>query len=166
MRTATDWKTGRSPIVCRAPRCAFAEAVEAAGATAVPAPGAPAALIPSKISASAYNALMACPYQFYARYVLGLAELDDVQEEIEKRDYGQLVHDVLAQFHRTHPRVLDIEATEARRALETLSEQAFSELMSRNYLARAWLMRWLALIPKYLDWQRERERAGMVVARE
>ena len=50
----------------------FADAVEAPGATAVPAPMPPAALIPSKISASAYNALMACPYQFYARYVLGL----------------------------------------------------------------------------------------------
>ena len=143
----------------------FADAIEATGATAVPAPALPAALIPSKISASAYNALMACPYQFYARYVLGLAELDEVQEEIEKRDYGQLVHDVLAQFHRTHPRVLDIEPAEARRALEALSERAFGELMSRNYLARAWLMRWLALIP--LSRVATRARAsGMVMARE
>lgn len=138
----------------------FAGAVEGAGATGVPAPTLPATLIPSRVSASAYNTLMACPYQFYARYVLGLAELDDVQEEIEKRDYGELVHDVLAQFHRAHPRVLEMDAIEAQRELESLSEQAFSEVTSRNYLARAWLMRWLALIPKYIEWQREHERAG------
>src|SRR6185503_8567354 len=52
-----------------------------------PAPRAPASVLPGRISASGYNSLVACPYQFHARYVLGLAELDDVQEMIEKRDY-------------------------------------------------------------------------------
>ena len=129
-------------------------------ATAVPGPRIPRELIPGKISASGYNSLMACPYQFYARYVLGLAELDDVQEELEKRDYGQLVHDVLARFHSKHPRILDLDPAEAVRALETLSEQAFSDIVSRNYLERAWLMRWLGLIGRYVEWQRSREQEG------
>ena len=60
-------------------------------------------LLPRRISASAYNALVACPYQYYARYVLGLSELDEVEEEIQKRDYGSLLHDVLTTFHRAHP---------------------------------------------------------------
>ena len=129
-------------------------------ATAVPAPRISAAIVPSTISASGYNSLMACPYQFYARYVLKLAELDDVQEEIEKRDYGQLVHEVLARFHRRHPRILDLGASDAVRELETLSEQVFAEIISRNYLERAWLMRWLGLIPRYVEWQRSREQEG------
>ena len=138
----------------------FAGAIEAPGATVVPAPVLPSVLVPSTISASAYNALMACPYQFYARYALGLAQLDDVQEDIEKRDYGELVHDVLARFHRAHPRTLEIDGSQAQHELAALSEQAFSESMARNYHARAWLMRWLALIPEYLEWQREREASG------
>ena len=129
-------------------------------ATAVPQPAVHQALVPRRISASGYNSLLACPYQFFVRHVLKLAELDDVQEEVEKRDYGKLVHDVLAEFHRTHPRVTKIDAATARAALEALSRDAFGALMSHDYHARAWLMRWLALVPAYLDWQRAHEAAG------
>jgi ATP-dependent helicase/nuclease subunit B len=132
----------------------------AIGETRQPAPRAPAALLPAGISASGYNSLVACPYQFHARYVLGLAELDDVQELIEKKDYGSLVHGVLTRFHGEHPKVTGMEPAAALRELEELSEQAFSPLVARNYLAQAWLARWKALIPAYLDWQREWESAG------
>lgn len=128
--------------------------------TVVPRPSVPAALVPLRISASAYTTLMACPYQFYARYALGLGELDEVQEEMEKRDYGELVHAVLSEFHRTHPRVSDIAPIDACRALEALSARTFSELVSRSFLERAWLVRWLALIPEYVEWQCAREREG------
>lgn len=129
-------------------------------ATGRPMPAAPAALMPAQISASGYNALMACPYQYYARHLLRLAELDDVQEEIEKKDYGQIVHGVLAGFHRAHPRVSDLEPLAAGRELAALSEEAFAAAVARNYLAQAWLARWTALIPAYLEWQREREAEG------
>ena len=51
-----------------------------------------ATLIPQRISASGYNSLVACPYQYYARHVLHLNELDEVREGIEKRDFGDWVH--------------------------------------------------------------------------
>jgi ATP-dependent helicase/nuclease subunit B len=125
-----------------------------------PAPRAPASLLPRKISASGYNSLVACPYQFHARYVLGLAELDEVQEMTEKGDYGTLVHRVLTQFHQAHPAISGLEPADAQRELEALSEKAFAGAVARNYLAQAWLARWQALIPAYLDWQRGREAAG------
>ncbi len=130
------------------------------GKTRQPAPNAPAALLPRKISASGYNSLVACPYQFHARYVLGLAELDDVQEMIEKKDYGSLVHRVLTLFHGAHPRVSGVDPTAAACELEVLSEREFAASVARNYLAQAWLARWKALIPAYLDWQRQWEGAG------
>ena len=55
---------------------------------AQPAPTAAAEIVPASVSISAYNSLVACPYQFYARHILRLNELDEVQEVIEKRDYG------------------------------------------------------------------------------
>jgi ATP-dependent helicase/nuclease subunit B len=125
-----------------------------------PAPQAPAGLIPRKISASGYNALVACPYLYHARYVLGLGELDDVQEMIEKADYGIAVHAILAEFHRAHPRVLDLDAAAAARDLAGRSEKAFAGAVTQNYLASAWLARWQALIPLYIDWQQAREKAG------
>lgn len=127
--------------------------------TLAPAPSAPA-LLPRRISASGYNTLVACPYQFYARYLLGLAELDDVQEEIEKSDYGSLLHGVLAAFHGAHPVVTGLDPAVAREELEKLSEAAFAAVIARSYQARAWLLRWKGLIPSYLDWQRAREAEG------
>ena len=125
-----------------------------------PAPHAPAGLLPRKISASGYNSLVACPYQFHARYVLGLARLDDVQEMIEKKDYGTLVHRVLTQFHQAHPAISGLEPQVAQRELEAVSERVFAAAVARNYFAQAWLARWKTLIPHYLDWQRGREAAG------
>ncbi len=128
--------------------------------TAFPAPAAAAALLPEIISASGYNTLMACPYQFHARYLLGLAELDDVQELIEKKDYGQIVHGVLQGFHAAHPLVMDLDIHAACDVLERMSEAAFAGAVAQNYLARAWLERWRALIPGYVHWQRARETEG------
>ncbi len=129
-------------------------------ASAQPRPLASTELLPREISASGYNALVACPYQFYARHMLGLGELDEVQELIDKRDYGSVLHGVLAQFHRAYPVVSEVAADAAARALSDITETAFAEAIANNYLARAWLVQWKALIPAYLEWQREREAQG------
>jgi ATP-dependent helicase/nuclease subunit B len=128
--------------------------------TEQPRPLAPPPLIPSGISASGYNALVACPYQFHARHVLGLSELDEVQEEIEKSGYGQCVHSILARFHRAHPVVSTLGAPAATETLTRYSEQAFREVIAANFLDAAWLARWKALIPEYVEWQIAREAEG------
>jgi len=161
-RLAWDHGLDDAALATRAPRAQVPTPQPAAlpALTAQPAPSVPVALLPSRISASGYNALVACPYQFYARHLLGLNELDEVQEEIEKSDYGQRVHGVLARFHKKYPRVADLGSEEAVRALSRFSEDAFREVIVANYLDRAWLARWQALIPDYLDWQRAREAEG------
>ncbi len=128
-------------------------------ATRAPAPSA-GTLLPRRISASAYNSLVACPYQYHARYVLGLGELDEVEEEIQKRDYGSLLHDVLTRFHRAHPVASALDLAAAQLELERLSDEAFAPIVARNYFAQAWLARWKGLVPDYLRWQREREASG------
>lgn len=129
-------------------------------ATAQPAPIPSNLLIINAISASGYNALMACPYQYYARHMLRLAELDDVQEIIDKADYGSAVHAALTAFHRAHPSVSALAPDEAVRELEAATDAAFRAAVAANYLARAWLARWKPLIAPYLDWQRAREAEG------
>jgi ATP-dependent helicase/nuclease subunit B len=147
-----------------APRLARTE-VRPAGArtkaekTRAPAPAA-TPLLPRRISASGYNSLVACPYQYYAGYVLGLKELDEVEEQLQKKDYGSILHRVLAAFHRAHPATAALDAAGAQRELERASEAAFAPLVARNFFAQAWLQRWKGLIPAYLAWQREREASG------
>ena len=128
--------------------------------SARPAPRIPAALLPASISASGYNALLACPYRFFARYALRLAEADEVREEIEKADYGERVHRVLRAFHGAHPCVCALETRDAERTLTELSERLFFDLIEHDYQASAWLARWLALVPRYIAWQRAREAEG------
>jgi len=111
----------------------------------------PADCLPQKISISAYNSLIACPYQFYARYVLKLNELDEVRESLEKRDYGDRVHQILHRFHEQYRRLTEHSATELETALQQISEEVFADLLKNDFLARAWLARWLKAVPAYLE---------------
>jgi len=53
-----------------------------------PAPAAPAKLLPQRYSATRYQQLMDCPYQFFAATCLGLKAPERIREALEKSDYG------------------------------------------------------------------------------
>ncbi|MDD5385101.1 MAG: PD-(D/E)XK nuclease family protein [Gallionella sp.] len=127
---------------------------------AQPAPKVTAQAVPASVSISAYNSLVACPYQFYARHILRLNELDEVQEGIEKRDYGERVHDILRRFHERYPQVSGHPADELEASLRRISEEVFADLLQQDFAARAWLARWFAALPAYLEWQTENEAQG------
>ncbi|MHB1590296.1 MAG: PD-(D/E)XK nuclease family protein [Sulfuricella sp.] len=117
-------------------------------------------LVPVALSASGYNSLMACPYQFYARHALHLNELDEVQQALEKKDYGEHVHAILHHFHQRYPAIGGCDRAEMEQALRGISREEFRQALEADYLARAWALRWEARIPAYLDWQAAREREG------
>ncbi|BCK86881.1 ATP-dependent helicase/deoxyribonuclease subunit B [Sideroxyarcus emersonii] len=127
---------------------------------AQPAPSVAAEAVPAKVSISAYNSLVACPYQFHARYILRLNELDEVQEAIEKRDYGERVHGILQRFHERYRQVGGHDAAEMEAALRRISEDVFADLLQQDFAARAWLARWYRSLPAYLAWQAENEAQG------
>ncbi|MEQ1915758.1 MAG: PD-(D/E)XK nuclease family protein [Gallionella sp.] len=129
-------------------------------AATMPRPVLPSNLLPQRISPSGYNSLVACPYQFYARHALRLNDLDEVREDIDKRDYGTWVHAALQRFHEQHPLLLNEDAATLAPALQYISEQVFAEALAHDYLAVAWLTRWVQMIPAYLDWQLAREQHG------
>jgi ATP-dependent helicase/nuclease subunit B len=129
-------------------------------AAAMPAPGVPQNLIPSRISASGYHSLVACPYQFFARYMLRLNEMDEVRESVEKRDYGEWVHDILHRFHQKFPLNAAHSHAVLEDALQNISSEVFAPVVERDYLARAWLLRWQQAIPAYLDTQLKFEADG------
>lgn len=128
--------------------------------SAMPAPAVPRSLIPSRISASGYNSLVACPYQYYARHMLRLNELDEVRKGVEKRDYGEWAHDILHRFHQQFPVLGDHARAALEEALQRISSEVFAPAVERDYLARAWLLRWQQAIPAYLDAQQKSEADG------
>jgi ATP-dependent helicase/nuclease subunit B len=58
-----------------------------------------AALPVSDLSQSAYEDLRDCPYRFFALRQLGLAQVDELDTEVGKRDFGNWLHEVLKRFH-------------------------------------------------------------------
>ncbi|NNM69346.1 MAG: hypothetical protein HKM00_05190 [Gallionella sp.] len=126
----------------------------------MPRPALLPGLLPQHISPSGYNSMVACPYQFYARHVLRLNDLDEVREEIDKRDYGTWVHKVLQRFNGEHALLMNEDRAHLNDALQRISEEVFADALAHDYLALAWLLRWQAMIPAYLDIQLEREQAG------
>ena len=123
-----------------------------------PAPSAPS-LLPTRITASQANAFVSCPYRYFAQSMLGLAPLDVVSDEAEKRDYGQVVHGILEDFHvewATHiPRAdPDDEDRHREQRLREISEAVFAGLIEANPDYLAWRARWMSLVPAYVGWWR------------
>lgn len=126
----------------------------------VASPVVPRTLLPRRVSVSAYATLVGCPYRFFARYVLGLGEMDEVSEEMAKSDYGALVHRTLELFHEHHPLVSVLGDDEALAALRSCVEEVFAPAVEDNFLAVGWRLRWEKHLPAYVAWQREQEAAG------
>ncbi len=52
-----------------------------------------------RLSASAYGDLRSCPYRFFALRQLGLLEAQELDADLDKRDFGNWLHQVLHIFH-------------------------------------------------------------------
>lgn len=153
-----------APTLARSESCSESvrepESTPGARCAATVAPVAPPALLPQRITVSAYASLVACPYRFFARHVLGLGEVDEVLETVGKRDYGALVHRVLEIFHAGQPLVSALAPAAARAALLSITDEVFGPAIEENALALGWCIRWRQRIDAYLDWQRQREADG------
>ncbi len=54
----------------------------------------------SGISPSAINKFLQCPLDFYYRYIIGLGEINEMEEQLDSATIGSLVHKVLENWHR------------------------------------------------------------------
>ncbi len=117
-----------------------------------------AAALPRSVSASAVEALRDCPYRFFARHVLGLREDDELEAELEKRDFGDWLHRVLHRFHKDRgaPATPD---DEARRLHEIAAqEQMALGLPDDEFLPFA--ASFARFVPRYLEWLHRRDAEG------
>ncbi len=129
--------------------------------TSQPAPVIAQDLIPDSVSASAYQRIINCPYQYFSADALQLKALEELSEELKKADYGERIHLILQCFHNGHKHygkafnqpVNDENAQQAERHLFLLSTKIFLADLENNVLHRSWLYRWQKHIPAYINWQ-------------
>lgn len=127
-----------------------------------PAPVAPQAL-PKVVSASAVEALRACPYRFFARSVLGLGEDEELEADPGKREFGTLMHNALHQFHEDRSKRADAQPDSDALAAQRLLDFAEAAMVEAGLDAAAMLPFMVGLpafAQRYLPWLAEREAAG------
>ena len=158
LQAALRLALGDSPVKMPAPREVPVSAELAPAG--LPRPAVPRERVPQRLSASSLQSLVNCPYQYFARHILRLNELEDLQDGLEKRDFGELLHAILKRFHERFPTLAGQTDAALLAELESLSEDAFAQAVGRNFQDHAWRLRWLSRLPAYIAWQREREQAG------
>jgi ATP-dependent helicase/nuclease subunit B len=125
----------------------------------MPRPAAPELAL-TQLSASTYEDLRRCPYRFYALRMLGLQEPDELDTELDKRDYGNWLHALLRHFHEALAQ--EPQATPAQRStmLDQAAEQATREhgLSASEFLPFA--ASWPQVRAAYLRWLDGHERSG------
>lgn len=104
------------------------------------------AQLPRRYSPTAYQTLLDCPYRFFVKSVLGIRELDEADEALDKSDYGNALHRILKSFHDSQP---PAERTASLARLGELSAAEFAALPV--YTATVWEKRWASIQPAYID---------------
>lgn len=123
-----------------------------------PAPAAPS-LLPSHLSASGYQRLVSCPYQFFASRMLRLSEADELNEQPEKRDYGQWLHQILQRYHEA---LTEQHTAPAERVvlMAKISDDVFDTVLGKQPAALGYAMRWKKHRTAYVQWANARESEG------
>jgi ATP-dependent helicase/nuclease subunit B len=117
-----------------------------------------ARLLPERLSASACEALRACPYRFFALYMLRLREDDELEREIEKRDYGSWLHAVLHEFHVTRAAPAEVDAEVARLISVGEATRLAQGLPEADFLP--FVASFATFSPRYIAWLHARDAQG------
>lgn len=125
-----------------------------------PAPAAPQLTV-TRLSASAYQDLRHCPYRYFALRQLGLKEAEELEGELDKRDFGLWLHAVLKSFH---DQLREVDATDVQ-TRRVLMDAAAKEVTQALRLAEDEFLPFQAAWPRvrdgYLDWLAQHEAQGL-----
>ncbi len=100
-----------------------------------PSPCPPVYARPRRLSASGIDLLVQDPYSVFAKYILKLYPLNDLDMEPDQRDYGTLVHGIIEEFNNLYPNDLPDNALEI---LLELGHKHFRQMNISKELEAFW----------------------------
>ncbi|MBO4521050.1 MAG: double-strand break repair protein AddB [Alphaproteobacteria bacterium] len=118
-----------------------------------PAPMPPVSARPRKLSVTMVETLMRDPYSIYARHILGLKKLDDLEQEVNIADYGTIVHKTVEKFCKKYPSALPAGAESE---IQEIGQKLFKELNFSQTAAAFWKPRLTAALKWFIERQKER----------
>jgi ATP-dependent helicase/nuclease subunit B len=118
------------------------------------------------LSASAYDDLRQCPYRFFALRQLNLKTNDELESEVDKRDFGVWLHAVLGGFHEAlqmrmrQDSMVDLAERVVMIDAAAASTTATMSLPDGEFLPFA--AAWPAVRSGYLNWLAGHEAEGAI----
>lgn len=113
-----------------------------------------------KISHTALNTWLGCPYRFLLERGYELREEDRIVAELQRKDYGSVVHDALARFLQDGGEgrrcLADGDAGAGRRALAEATREAFAARLGDLPQRRLWEASFLALGERIVEIELDR----------
>lgn len=108
-------------------------------------------------TASAYEDLRQCPYRFFAMRQLGLRSVDELDGDVDKRDFGVWLHDVLRAFHEALLADPAMPQDQRRTLLDNCSAEVTSAMGLPEGEFLPFAAAWPAVREGYLQWLADHE---------
>lgn len=118
--------------------------------------------LPESLSASAVETLRQCPYRFFARAVLRLTEQDELDDELDKRDYGRWLHATLERFHTTREEseTPQAEALRLRAVADEMRPIVLGDAPTSEAALLPQLAGFTAFAARYVEWMHAKDAEG------
>jgi ATP-dependent helicase/nuclease subunit B len=118
--------------------------------------------LPSRLTASQAQALVACPYQFMARAVLALQQPAELSGLPLRRDLGSALHEILRRFHAQWGAAAfhELELPVLRQSLQAHADAVLAHMLERMPATLSFGVQVREFIPAYLAWLQAHARAG------
>ena len=120
---------------------------------APPAPRPPLAARPRRLSVTQIETWMRDPYAIYARHILGLRPLDEIDADPGAAERGSFVHNALDLFVRAYPDALPADAYD--RLIEC-GREAFEPALDRPTVWAFWWPRFERIARWFVETERKR----------
>ncbi|MEN9397694.1 MAG: hypothetical protein RLZ81_2224, partial [Pseudomonadota bacterium] len=114
----------------------------------------------TSLSASGYDDLRTCPYKFFALRQLGLREADELDVELDKRDFGNWLHEVLRRFHEALLAQPPLALSERAALLDATAQGVSAALGLPPDEFLPFSAAWPAVREGYLAWLQGHEQEG------
>ena len=118
-----------------------------------PEPAPPVAARPKHFSVTEIETLRRDPYAIFARKILRLRPLEPLIRDPAAAERGTLFHDILGHFTQDG---IDPLAPDAAARLIELGRILFAAMDLPREIEAVWWPRFTALVPQFLDWERQR----------
>lgn len=116
-----------------------------------PAPSAQALPV-AQLSATAYDDLRRCPYRFFALRQLRLQEPNEMDGELEKRDFGNWLHGLLRHFHEALVASPTADPAQRRSMLDAAADRSTREMHLSESEFLPFASAWPRVREGYLAW--------------